>query len=170
MIITIAASERVHMGAVQQIYAHHVQAGTASFEEVPPDIQALEERRAAVLAANLPYLVALAEDMVVGYAYATHYRSRSAYRFTVEDSVYIHPDYTGRGIGRLLLTEVIAACRLAGMKQMVAIIGGGAENSASVMLHQRLGFVPVGVLEKVGYKFGRWVDSMVMQRGLEQQE
>lgn len=151
--------------AIQAIYAHHVRFGSASFEEEAPDLAAIRERRAAVIARGLPFLVSEAQGRVTGYAYAGPFRTRSAYRYAVEDSVYVAPDATGRGYGRALLAQVIARCEALGCRQMVAVIGDSA-NRASIELHARLGFVPVGTLVGVGFKFGRWVDSVLMQRAL----
>lgn len=154
------------LAAIAAIYAHHVLTGLASFEETPPDAAELSRRRQSVLAAGLPWLVACDEDgRVVGYAYAGAYRPRPAYRFTVEDSVYVAPGRTGLGIGRRLLTALLARCESAGFRQMVAVIGDSA-NRASIGLHASLGFVEAGRLGSVGFKFGRWVDCVLMQRAL----
>ena len=118
-----------------------------------------------MLSRGLPHLVAEIDGTVAGFAYASPYRSRPAYRFTVEDSVYVHPDHAGQGIGRLLLTAVIDRCAKAGCKQMIAVIGG-PDNTASIALHEKLGFRHVGSLRSVGYKFNRWLDTLLMQRGL----
>jgi phosphinothricin acetyltransferase len=152
-------------GALQQIYAHHVLHGFGSFEETPPGIEEMERRRAAVQEEGLPYLVAEAEGRVLGFAYAGRYRPRSAYRFTVEDSVYVAPDAAGRGIGRRLLAEVIAHAEALGMRQMIAVIGDSA-NLGSIRLHERLGFAHAGVFAAVGWKRERWLDSVLMQRSL----
>ncbi len=150
------------MTRVQAIYAHHVLHGTASFEEVPPDLDEMRRRRDAVLAAGLPYLVAENGSTIVGYAYAGQYRPRAAYRHTAEDSVYIDPDATGIGAGRALLAQVIAQSAAAGYRELVAIIGDSG-NSASIGLHRALGFRDVGTLRNVGLKFGRWLDTVIMQ-------
>lgn len=153
------------MPSVHAIYAHHVLHGLASFEEVPPPVDELRSRRANVLALGLPYLVAVSEGEIAGYAYAGTYRTRSAYRYTVEDSVYLAPDAGRRGIGTALLRALIDRCEAGPWRQMLAVIGDSA-NHASIRLHQRLGFTVVGTLPSVGYKFGRWVDSVLMQRAL----
>jgi phosphinothricin acetyltransferase len=153
------------MGAVCEIYAKHVLEGLASFEEIPPDVDEIKARREAVLAAGLPYLVVEVEGKVVGYAYATLYRTRSAYRHTLEDSVYVREGFAGRGIGLMLLTELIERCSRGPWRQMIAVIGDSA-NHASIGLHRKLGFRYAGNLEAVGFKFGRWVDSVLMQRAL----
>lgn len=151
--------------AVQAIYAGHVLHGTASFEIEPPDLAEIARRHDAIVAAGLPYLVVALEGEVAGYAYAGPYRPRPAYRFTVEDSVYLAPGREGRGLGSALLAELIARCRAADRRQMIAIIGDSA-NRGSIALHARLGFRHVGTLTDVGFKHGRWLDSVVMQRGL----
>lgn len=151
--------------AVRDIYAHHVLHGLATFEEVPPSVEVLATRRAAVLDAGLPYIVAEIGGEVVGYSYATAYRPRPAYRFTVEDSIYVAQDRGGQGIGSALLTELIARCEAGPWRQMIAVIGNSA-NAGSIALHRRHGFVQAGVLHDVGFKFGRWVDSVLMQRPL----
>ena len=150
---------------IASIYAHYVRTSRATFEVQPPDVEEMTRRRAHVLECGLPYLVAVLEGVVVGFAYAAPYRPRAAYRFTVEDSVYIHPDHAGKGLGRLLLGEVIAACERAGRRQMIAVIGG-ADNVASIVLHEKLGFRQAGVLQAVGFKFGDAVDTVLMQRQL----
>ena len=153
------------LAAITGIYAHHVRHGTASFETEAPGCEEMARRRAAIVERALPYVVAELEGRVAGYAYAAPYRPRPAYRFTVEDSVYVDPEQTGRGIGRWLITEVIRLSAEAGAKQMVAIIGDSA-NGASIRLHERAGFRQVGVLRDVGLKFGQWLDTVIMQRAL----
>ncbi|MDE3122995.1 MAG: N-acetyltransferase [Paracoccaceae bacterium] len=153
------------MAAVQAIYAHHVLHGIATFEEIPPSVEEMQSRRAAVLAAGLPYLVAEIGGQVLGYAYATAYRPRPAYRHTVEDSVYVAEGQGGRGIGAALLTALIARCEAGRWRQMVAVIGNSG-NAGSIALHRRLGFREVGTLTSVGFKLGRWVDTVLMQRAL----
>jgi L-amino acid N-acyltransferase YncA len=151
--------------AVQSIYAFHVLHGLASFEEEPPGVKELSARRAAVLSLGLPYLVAEVDGRVVGYSYASPYRTRPAYRHTIEDSVYVQDGAHGRGIGRALLETLIGRCSQGPWRQMVAIIGDSG-NAASVALHRRFGFRAVGTLEKVGFKLNRWVDTVLMQRAL----
>lgn len=150
---------------IQAIYSHHVLHGAASFEEVPPDLAEMTARLAALKAKHMPYIAAVEGDRVLGYAYAGPYRPRVAYRYTVEDSIYLAPDAAGRGLGRLLLSEIVARCTALGMRQMIAIIGDSA-NAASIGLHRALGFAPIGTFPAVGFKFGRWVDSVLMQRAL----
>jgi phosphinothricin acetyltransferase len=150
---------------IHAIYAHHVLHGLASFEETPPEIAELARRRADIAVRGLPFVVAEMAGRVRGYAYAAPYRARSAYRHTVEDSVYVAPDAQGRGVGRAALAEVIARCERLDVRQMVAIIGDSG-NAASIRLHERLGFRHVGTLGAVGFKFGQWVDSVIMQRSI----
>lgn len=147
------------------IYAHHVLGGLATFEEIPPDTAEMGRRRDLVLARGLPFLVAEAGGEVRGYAYAQLYRERSAYRYTVEDSIYIADGWGGRGIGRALLAALLEECVRAGKRQMVAVIGDSA-NAASIALHAGLGFRSAGVLPAAGFKHGRWVDSVLMVRAL----
>lgn len=163
--IVLRLAERGDMPAIHAIYAHHVLHGVASFEEVPPDEAELDRRRGDILARGLPYLVATRDSAVRGYAYAGLYRPRSAYRYTVEDSVYIAPDAVGQGFGRALLGDLIARCTALGMRQMLAVIGDSG-NSASIRLHESLGFRRAAFLQSVGFKHGRWVDSVFMQLAL----
>jgi phosphinothricin acetyltransferase len=150
---------------IAAIYAHHVLTGLASFEVVPPDAAEMARRRASVLDWELPYFVAEDEGGILGYAYAAPYRTRIGYRYTVEDSIYVDPAAVGRGVGRRLLEHLIGACAARGCRQMVAVIGDTG-NAASIRLHEACGFARVGMLPSVGFKFGRWVDSVLMQRGL----
>ena len=153
------------IGAVTAIYAHYVLHGLASFEIDPPAEDEMARRHASVTTAGFPYLVAEADGLIAGYAYAAPYRTRAAYRYTVEDSVYIHHAYAGRGIGSALLPALIAACEAAGWRQMVAVIGDSA-NHASIRLHEKFGFARAGLLTAAGWKFERGVDSVLMQRAL----
>jgi phosphinothricin acetyltransferase len=153
------------MPAVQAIYATHVLHGLASFEEEPPSVEEMTARRQAVLEHGLPWIVAELDGRVVGYAYATGYRQRRAYRFTLEDSVYVADGLAGRGVGTALLAELIARCEAGPWRQMIAVIGDSA-NAGSIALHRRLGFMTIGILPSVGFKHGRWVDSVFMQRPL----
>ena len=151
--------------AVTAIYAHSVRYGTGSFELEPPDESEMRRRWQEQQAKALPWLVAERDRTVLGYAYAGAFRPRPAYRFSVEDSVYVAEAARGRGIARLLLAELIARCEDAGARQMVAVIGDSA-NTASIALHAAHGFHPIGRLENVGWKFGRWLDVVMMQRPL----
>jgi len=150
---------------IQAIYAHHVRHGTGSFELEPPSADDLRARREAVLAQQLPYLVAELDGEVVGYAYATPYRPRPAYRHTVEDSVYVKPGRAGHGIGGRLLAALVDRCTAGGWRQMLAVVGD-SRNAASLALHASQGFHPAGTLRSVGYKFGEWRDTVLMQRAL----
>jgi L-amino acid N-acyltransferase YncA len=161
----IRPSRDADVATIAAIYGHHVLHGLASFEEVPPEPGEIARRRAELVARGLPYLVAEEGRRVVGYAYAGLYRPRSAYRFTLEDSIYIDPERTGRGIGGLLLTELLERAAALGYRQMLAVIGG-SDNLPSIRLHQRLGFNRVGMLPAIGFKFGGWVDTVLMQRAL----
>jgi L-amino acid N-acyltransferase YncA len=153
------------MEAVARIYAHYVEHGLATFEEVPPTCEELLARRQKALAIGAPYLVAEIDGQIVGYCYAAPYHPRPAYRHTLEDSVYVAPGLGGRGVGAALLAALIARCEAGPWRWMVAIIGDSG-NSASIALHRRYGFEPVGTLRSVGFKLGRWVDTPIMQRVL----
>ena len=151
--------------AIQAIYAHHVLKGLASFEEVPPPLEELRRRHDEVVSRGLPWLVADFGGTVAGYGYCAPYRARSAYRYALEDSVYVREDMVGRGVGSALLAELIRRCEALGYRQVVAVIGDSA-NLASINLHAAFGFLRVGTLRSVGFKFGRWTDSVLMQRPL----
>ena len=151
--------------AVQAIYAAHVRHGLASFEIEPPDLAEIAARWRAVVERGLPYRVVEADGAIQGFAYAAPYRARPGYRYMVEDSVYVAAEAMGRGYGRKLLAAVIEASAAAGMRQMVAVIGDSA-NIASIALHTKLGFRHAGTLVSAGYKMGRWIDSVLMQRAL----
>jgi len=163
--VEIRPSRDEDVPRIREIYAHHVMHGLASFEEVPPSVEDMAGRRRDLLARGLPYLVAEADGMVLGYAYAGPYRTRSAYRFTLENSVYIAQDAIGRGVGRRLLSELIERCTALGYRQMIAVIGD-SNHKASIGLHEQAGFRRIGTIEAVGFKFGRWVDSVLMQKAL----
>jgi L-amino acid N-acyltransferase YncA len=154
--------------AVQAIYAHYVTTSVATFEENVPAVDEMARRIDDARVSGLPFLVACraATGEVIGFGYCTGYRARSAYRFTVEDSVYVHPDARGQGAGRLLLSELLDACSQAGIRQVVAVIADTGD-SASVELHRRLGFTDAGRLTAVGYKHGRWIDTIRLQRALD---
>ena len=152
--------------ALAAIYGHHVINGLGTFEEVPPSAEEMAARLAGILARGLPYLVATdAGGAVVGYAYANTFRLRAAYRYTVENSVYIAPDQIGRGLGRQLMTALLARCEAIGLRQVIAIIGDSG-NAASIGLHRSLGFELKGVMPGLGFKHGRWVDIVWMQKAL----
>ncbi len=162
--IVRAASQR-DMTRVAEIYAHAVLHGLGTFEETPPSPEDMEARRAAIVAQGLPYLVAEEAGQVLGFAYAGPFRPRAAYRYTVEDSVYVAPDAQGRGVGRAALSAVLDACAALGLRQVVAVIGDSS-NTASVGLHAALGFTHQGVGKSLGFKHGRWVDIVWMQKAL----
>jgi L-amino acid N-acyltransferase YncA len=151
--------------AVTRIYSHAVRHGTASFEIEPPDEAEMARRQRALFDGGYPYLVAESDGAVMGYAYAGPYRTRPAYRFTVENSIYIAPQAHRRGIGRVLLDALIAECEARGYRLMIAVIGDSAQ-APSIELHRAAGFKMVGAFEAVGYKFDRWLDSVLMQRPL----
>ena len=151
--------------SVTDIYAHEVRVGTATFELAPPDLAEMTRRFQALVNGGFPYLVAALDSVVVGYAYASSYRPRPAYRFTVENSVYLQPAIHRRGIGRQLLQRLIGECETRGFRQMIAVIGDSA-NAASIGVHSRCGFEMIGTHPHVGLKFGRWLDTVMMQREL----
>jgi phosphinothricin acetyltransferase len=151
--------------AIQSIYAHHVLHGLASFEEVPPPVEEIRRRYEDVRAHGLPYLAAEENGEVLGYGYCSLYRTRSAYRYTLEDSIYVKEGRQGKGIGKALLAQLIARCEALNYRQIIAVIGDSA-NAGSIRLHASLGFLRVGVLRSTGFKFGRWVDSVYMQLSL----
>lgn len=151
--------------AITAIYEHAVRFGTATFELTPPDLAEMTRRFESLTGTGFPYLVAEADGAIAGYAYAGPYRPRPAYRFTVENSIYLDPAAHRRGIGSTLLNKLIATCTERGFRQMIAVIGDSA-NAASIALHRKAGFVPIGTHTDVGFKFGRWLDSVLMQRML----
>jgi len=162
--LRVRDSVEADVAAMQAIYAHHVLHGTASFELTPPTVDEMRQRRAEVVAKALPYLVAEQNGVVVGYAYVTLYRPRPAYRFTVEDSVYVQEGLSGQGIGSLLIAEIIKLCTAKGYRQMMAVVGDSSPPSVS--LHERHGFTLAGTFKAVGYKFGAWRDTAMLQRAL----
>ncbi len=151
--------------AITDIYEHAVRFGTATFELVPPDLAEMTRRFETIVASGFPYFVAAADGRVVGYAYAAPYRTRPAYRFTVENSIYLLPAIHRRGIGRQLLQRLIAECEARGLRQMIAVIGDSA-NAASIGVHSSCGFQMIGTHPNVGFKFGRWLDIVMMQLAL----
>ena len=161
----IRPSREDDVAAIAAIYRYHVLHGLASFEETPPAVEEVARRRAEIVTRGLPYLVAEREGRILGYCYASLFRPRSAYRFTVEDSIYIDAAEVGRGIGRMLLELLLMRCAEFGYRQMVAVVGG-RETIPSIRLHESLGFSHAGVLPAVGFKFGRWIDIVLMQRAL----
>jgi L-amino acid N-acyltransferase YncA len=150
---------------IAAIYAHHVRFGLASFETEPPGAGEMRARFEAIRDQGFPYLACEIDGHLAGFAYASLYRSRPGYRFCLEDSVYVHPDLTGRGAGRALLARLIERCEAIGCRQLVAVIGDSA-NAASIGLHSALAFRMVGTFRSIGFKHGRWVDSVLMQRAI----
>ena len=161
----IRPSREGDMAAIAAIYRHHVLHGTASFETEAPDLVEMIRRRADLVGRGMPHLVLEQDGAIRGYAYAGPYRPRAAYRDTVENSVYLAPDAIGLGFGRRLLAALIEACTGLGLRQMVAVVGD-SDNLPSIRLHERLGFRRVGTLEAVGFKHGRWLDTVLLQRSL----
>ena len=165
MTVTIRPANTADIPAITGIYAHAVEHGTASFELTPPDETEIARRMQDLMGKSFPYLVAEVDGVLAGYAYAGLYRTRPAYRFTVENSVYVAPDMHRRGIGKRLLEKLIEDCRALGFRQMIAVIGD-SNQAASIGVHKACGFEPAGNLKHVGYKFGRWLDTPLMQRAL----
>jgi L-amino acid N-acyltransferase YncA len=153
------------LAAVTEIYAHHVLHGTGTFELTPPTHAEMEQRVAAVTSAGLPFLVAVEGDQVLGFAYVGPYRPRPAYDRTVEDSIYLSPDATGRGVGTALLSDVLLRSEAAGIRQVIAVIGDST-NHASIRIHDKCGFAHIGTFRGVGWKHDRWLDTVLMQRSL----
>jgi phosphinothricin acetyltransferase len=165
MNLAIRPAKTTDIPAITRIYAHAVKTGTASFELEPPDETEMAERMKIVLDGKFPFLVAEADGIVGGYAYASLYRTRPAYRFTVEDSVYVAPDMQRRGIGIALVRKLIEICTALGYRQMIAIIGD-SNQAASIGVHKACGFTDAGNLRNIGWKFGRWLDTPMMQLAL----
>jgi len=161
----IRPSTEQDLGAITEIYAHHVLHGTGTFETEPPTQADMALRRADVLAKGLPYLVLEKDEKVLGFAYCNWFKPRPAYRFSAEDSIYLAPDAAGQGLGRLLLGELMAQAERAGVRSMLAVVGDSA-NAGSVGLHRSAGFSHCGTLVSCGWKFGRWLDVVMMQRAL----
>ena len=164
-VLIIRPSTEADLAAITSIYAWNVMNGTGTFELEAPEGVEMARRRDDVLAKGLPWLVAERDGMVTGYAYANHFRPRRAYRFCLEDSIYLAADAQGQGLGRLLLAELLARCEAAGARQMLAVIGD-SENLGSVGVHRTLGFEHVGTMKAAGWKFGRWLDVVIMQKSL----
>lgn len=163
--VTVRPAYKEDMVSVQAIYAHYVLTGLATFEETPPDVGEMLCRHTSVVAAGFPYLVAVRGGAVVGYCYASRYRPRPAYRFSVEDSIYVDKACVGQKIGTALLEALLDRCAAGPWHQMLAVIGNSG-NAGSIALHQRHGFKLVGTIEAVGFKLGQWVDTVMMQRAL----
>lgn len=163
--LLIRPCELEDMAAVHAIYEEQVLRGSASFEEIAPSVDTLTERREAIASIGFPYLVAVIDGAVVGYAYAGRYRTRSAYRHTAENSVYVHERFRGCGVGKALLLDIIKACERIGLRELVGIVGDSG-NVGSVRLHESCGFEIVGTLKNVGYKHERWLDTVILQKTL----
>jgi L-amino acid N-acyltransferase YncA len=163
--VSIRIAGPADIAPVTRIYAHAVEHGTASFELEPPDEAEMAQRQQALLSRQYPYLVAECAGQIAGYAYAGPYRDRRAYDWCVEDSIYIAPQFHRRGIGRLLLARLIAAAEARGFRQMIGVIGDSA-NTASVAVHAAAGFRLIGTFQSIGFKHGRWLDTVLMQRPL----
>ncbi|WP_382159829.1 GNAT family N-acetyltransferase [Hydrogenophaga sp. ANAO-22] len=161
----IRPSRDEDLDAITRIYGHHVLHGTGTFETTPPTLAEMTARRADVLGKGLPWLVAEEGGQVLGYAYGNWFKPRPAYRFSVEDSIYMDPAAHRQGLGRALLAELLAALERAGTRKVMAVIGDSA-NAGSIGVHKALGFEPVGVVQACGWKFGRWLDIVLMQKTL----
>jgi phosphinothricin acetyltransferase len=161
----IRPSRDEDIDAIARIYAHHVLHGTGTFETTPPTAADMATRRADVLGKNLPWLVIEDGGQVLGFAYGNWFKPRPAYRFSVEDSIYLAPEAAGKGLGRLLLTELLAQLERRGIRKVMAVIGDSA-NAGSVGVHTALGFERVGVVRSCGWKFGRWLDIVMMEKAL----
>jgi phosphinothricin acetyltransferase len=163
--LEIRSAAAADLPAITEIYEHAVRYGTATFELIPPDLAEMTRRFGVLMEGGYPYFVAALEDRVIGYAYAGAYRPRPAYRFTVENSVYLEPAIHRRGIGGQLLERLITECEARGYRQMIAVIGD-SDNAGSIGVHTRCGFQMIGTHPNVGFKFGRWLDTVMMQRAL----
>ena len=155
------------LDAMTRIYAHHVLHGTGTFETTPPTRDEMAGRRADVLAKGLPWLVLEVDAQVMGFAYGNWFKPRPAYRYSVEDSIYLAPEAAGQGLGKLLLTELLAQCERAGVRKIMAVIGDSA-NAGSIAVHKALGFETAGVVPSCGWKFGRWLDIVLMHKSIGQ--
>jgi len=162
---TIRPSDDQDMAAITAIYNHHVLHGTGTFETTPPTQADMTARRADVLAKGLPYLVVEEDGEVLGFAYCQWFKPRPAYRFSAEDSIYLHPDAAGKGLGKVLLAELALRAEAAGIRKLIAVIGDSS-NAGSVGVHRALGFAPVGVFKSCGWKFGQWLDIVLMEKTL----
>jgi len=161
----IRPSRESDVPQIAAIYAHHVQNGTGSFETVPPTQDEMAARRADVLAKGLPYIVMEDDGRVIGYAYCQSFKPRPAYRFSAEDSIYLHKDAAGRGLGKKLLAELIAQAEAIGLRKLIAVIGDSG-NTGSIGVHTALGFTRIGIIQSCGWKFGRWLDIVMMERSI----
>ncbi len=166
MTLSLRAATAADVPAIQNIYAHHVLHGTGTFEIDPPDVGVMQDRFSDLTGEGYPYLVAETDEDVIGFGYLLPFRTRPAYRHTVEDSIYLHPDKRGQGVGSKLLVALIDEATQKGFTQMVALIGD-SDNRASAALHARCGFESTGTMREVGFKFDRWLDVVIMQRALQ---
>ncbi|RNM28544.1 N-acetyltransferase [Dickeya undicola] len=163
--IVIEDARAEHIAAIRDIYAQHVRHSLATFETEPPDEAEMRQRWLKIRDAGLPWLVATQNQQVLGYCYLGMHRTRVAYRFTLEDSIYLHPDHLGKGIGKRLLSAALSQAEQQGYRQVISVVGN-SENQASLQLHLSLGFEQIGTLRSVGMKHGRWVDTVLLQRAL----
>lgn len=163
--LVIKLANESDLTGVLEIYSHYVLNSTFSLEETPPDLEEVKKRYLNSIERGMPYLIAKINGKVAGFCYAFPYRVRSAYKYTVEESVYVHKDFRGQKIGDRLLRELIEQCKRKGFRQMVGVIAG-IDNEESIKLHKKLGFLEVGLLKKVGFKFEKWIDTIIMQREL----
>jgi L-amino acid N-acyltransferase YncA len=163
--VRIRPAAPADIAAITRIYADAVVHGTATFEIEPPDEAEMARRQEALVIGGYPYLVAERDDAVAGYAYAGPYRARPAYRWSVEDSIYLAPQFQRQGIGGRLLGRVVAESETLGFRQMIAVIGDSAQ-AASIAVHERAGFTLIGTMRSVGFKHGKWLDTVLMQRSL----
>jgi L-amino acid N-acyltransferase YncA len=163
--LRVRVADEDDIPAIQEIYAHYVLKSSSSFEEEAPTVAEMTARWQKIRSRKMPFLVAVVGKRVSGYAYGGPYRERSAYRYTIEDSIYIAPDMLGRGIGNALMEELIKRCTALGYRQMIAVIGDST-NAASLAIHSRHGFRVIGALSSSGFKFGHWADAVLMQRSL----
>jgi phosphinothricin acetyltransferase len=161
----IRPSQEADIPAVQAIYAHHVLHGTGTFETEPPSVPEITARRADVLGKSLPYLVLEQEGKIQGFAYANWFKPRPAYRFSVEDSIYMRDGTSGQGLGKLLLTELLAQLERGGIRKSMAVIGDSA-NAGSIGVHRACGFAQIGIVKSCGWKFGQWRDIVLMEKTL----
>ncbi|HEY8048788.1 MAG TPA: GNAT family N-acetyltransferase [Ramlibacter sp.] len=162
---SIRPSRDADVPAITAIYAHHVLNGTGTFETTPPTEDEMKSRRADVLAKGLPWLVMEDDGRVVGYACCVPFRPRPAYRFCVEDSIYMHPEAAGKGLGKQLLAETVRRAEALGMRKLIAVIGDSG-NAGSIGVHRALGFTHAGTIQSCGWKFGRWLDIVIMERAV----
>lgn len=163
--LLIRPSTDADIPAITAIYTHHVLHGTGTFEIDPPSVSDMAARRTDVLSKGLPYLIAQEGGQVLGFAYCNWFKPRPAYRFSAEDSIYLAPDATGRGVGRRLLSALAAEAEAAGLRKLIAVIGDSA-NAGSIGVHRALGFTEVGVIRACGWKFERWLDIVLMEKSL----